>query len=147
MTSSRTLESNKKNASLSTGPRSQRGKLRSKMNARRHGLATRLDDIPEQSSRLERLASILAEGGNSLGAGESRVIAESYLDMQRIRATLHGMLREIFKAQTPEDLKAQLSEIEKIDRYRRRAASRRKTAFKGLTLNKEACQFVQQDQG
>jgi hypothetical protein len=137
MTSNRKLESNKKNASLSTGPRSQGGKLRSKMNARRHGLATHLSDIPEQSCRLERLAAILADGNHLLVADESRVIAECHLDMQRIRATLHGMLREIIKAQTMEDLKAPLSEIEKIDRYRRRAASKRKTALKGLFPNKD----------
>lgn len=136
MTSGRKLESNKKNASLSTGPRSQGGKLRSKMNARRHGLATYLSDIPQQSSRLERLTAILADGIHLL-VEESRLIAECHLDMQRIRATQHGMLREIIKAQTMEELKASLTEIEKIDRYRRRAASRRKTALKGLCPNRD----------
>jgi len=133
MTSSRKLDSNKKNASLSTGPRSQGGKLRSKMNARRHGLATPIGDIPEQSSRLERLAALLAEDSNRLlVAEEPRLIAECHLDMQRIRAIQHEMLREMIEADTIEGQKSSVSEIEKIDRYRRRAASRRKTAFRTL---------------
>jgi hypothetical protein len=138
MTSSRKFESNKKNASLSTGPRSQGGKLRSKMNACRHGLATRLSEIPEQSGRLERLANILAEGSNHLVvAEEARVIAECYLDLQRIRAVRHGAFHEIIRAQTIDDLKSPVSDIAKINRYARRAISRRKTALNRLSQNQE----------
>ena len=123
MRSRRKIESNKKNASLSTGPKSRGSKLRSKMNARRHGLATQLSDIPELAGRLERLIEILAEGKNSpLGAEELKLIAECHIDMQRIRTTQHGMLNQIINAET-EDLKSSVAQIEKIDRYRRRAAS------------------------
>jgi len=138
MTSNRKFESNKKNASLSTGPRSQGGKLRSRMNARRHGLATRLSDIPEQAGKLDRLCAILAEGSNHLlAAEEARVIAEYHLDLQRIRAARLGVFHEIIKAQTMDDLKSSESGIAKVDRYARRAVSRRKTALKGLFSNQD----------
>jgi hypothetical protein len=138
MTSNRKFESNKKNASLSTGPRSQVGKLRSKMNAFRHGLATCLNDIPEQSDKLERLAAILSEGSDDLRvAQEARVIAECHLDLQRIRVVQRGAFLEISKAQTIEDLKSPIAEITKIGRYSRRAVSRRKTALNSLTPKQE----------
>lgn len=133
MTSSRKIESNKKNASWSTGPRSLGGKLRSRMNARRHGLATQLRDIPEQADRLEQLATILAEGKNNLLATEElQLIAECHIDMQRIRAAQHGLLHQIITAESEEDLKSSLSAVEKIDRYRRRAVSKRKKSLKIL---------------
>ena len=83
---------------------------------------------------MERLTAILVEGTNDfLVAKEARVIAESHLEMQRIRVVQHGAFHEIIGAQPINDLKSQVSDIAKIDRYARRAVSRRKTA---LTLPK-----------
>ena len=108
------------------------------MNARRHGLATRLSDIPEQSDKLDRLSAILAAGSNDLlTAEEARVIAEYHLDLQRIRAVRLGVFHQIIKAQTVDDLKSSESEIAKVNRYARRAVSRRKSALKGLFPNQD----------
>jgi len=118
------------------------------MNARRHGLATPISDIPEQSSRLERLAALLAEDNNHLlVAEEPRLIAECHLDMQRIRAIQHEMLREMIEADTIEGQKSSVSEIEKIDRYRRRAVSRRKAAFRRLFLSVESLRILELGRG
>src|ERR1700692_1998152 len=90
MTSIRKIESNKKNASRSTGPRTPGGKLRSSNNAHRHGLATRVDADPEVKIGIERLAAVLAEGSDDFGLAEqSRFLAERHFDLQRIRAARH----------------------------------------------------------
>ena len=79
MTSITKIESNQKNASRSTGPRTPGGKLRSSNNARRHGLATRVDADPEVRIGIERLAAILAAGSDDLGLAEqSRILAECH---------------------------------------------------------------------
>jgi hypothetical protein len=103
------------------------------MNARRHGLATRLSDIPEQAGRLDRLSAILAEGSSHfLAAEESSIIAEFHLDLQRIRVVRLGVFHRAIKAQTMDDLISLESEIAKVNRYARRAVSRRKMALKEL---------------
>jgi hypothetical protein len=84
VTSARKIESNKRNASRSTGPRTPGGKLRSRNNARRHGLATRIEDDPEAQGRIEDLTTILAEGSNEFEHVErSRTLAECYFDLRR----------------------------------------------------------------
>jgi hypothetical protein len=69
------------------------------MNARRHGLAIPLRDIPEQFEKLERLAAILSKGsGDLLLAEQSSIIAECHLELQRIRAVQRGLFQDIFEA-------------------------------------------------
>ena len=103
------------------------------MNARRHGLAIRLGDVPEQFEKLEHLVAILGEGSTDfLVTQQAWIIAECHLELRRIRAVQRGLFHEIFTAKTVDDLGSKVSEIAKIGRYARRSASRRKTALNKL---------------
>jgi hypothetical protein len=97
MTSLRKLQANRANARTSTGPRSAAGKLRSARNARRHGLS-----VPVWSDReLSADARILALEIAGLDAAPelrqlARVIAESQIDLKRVRQARHYMIASRF---------------------------------------------------
>jgi hypothetical protein len=133
MTSIRKIESNKRNASRSTGPRTPGGKLRSRNNARRHGLATPLEYDFEAIKRIEGLTAILEEGGDNTSRQieQSRVIAECYFDLRRIRAARHDVFATIHDLEnaTGRDFEIALRAMESIGRYERRALSKRRRAL------------------
>jgi hypothetical protein len=131
MTSIRKIESNKCNASRSTGPRTPRGKLRSRTNARRHGLATRLEDDFSVNEGIACLAAILAEGRDDFGrSDQSRILAECHFDLQRIRAARHDAFLTVGDLENVSlrDFEVALRAIDLIGRYERRAFSKRKRA-------------------
>jgi hypothetical protein len=103
------------------------------MNARCHGLATRLSDIPDQLGKLEQLIVILAQGSSNWSVfEEARVVAECHLDLQRIRTVRYGFFQDVMEAETVDEQKSALSKIAKVDRYACRSVSKRKTALKKL---------------
>src|SRR5229473_8593273 len=127
MTSARKIESNKNNASRSTGPRTPGGKLRSCQNARRHGLATRIEDDPEAKCGIECLAAILAQGADDFERIEqSRVLAECHFDLRRIRAArfeAFSAMNDLENA-SRDDFEKALRAMASISRYERRAFSK-----------------------
>lgn|SRR5258708_5078104 len=133
MTSTRKIESNKSNASRSTGPRTPGGKIRSRNNAYRHGLATRIDHNPDVKARIGRLAAILIEESDDLSSVERFLgIAECHFDLQRIRSARYEVftMRGDFENLDSNELQAAVREIDRIGRYERRALSKRKRASK-----------------
>lgn len=135
MISHRKLKANKRNASLSTGPRTVGGKLRSRNNALRHGLATPIDNDPIAAKNIERLAQILAGFSNDFWRNEhARTVAQCYFNMRRIHTVRTTVLHRIGELEA-----ASISEhafvaeaIEKINRYERRVLSTRRKAFQAL---------------
>ena len=135
MTSIRKIESNKRNASRSTGPRTPGGKLRSRDNARRHGLATRIEDDPGAKAGIECLAAILAEGSENYERIEkSRVLAESQFERRRIRTARYEVFLSIndMKNVSINDFQIAMRAIDAISRYEKRALSKRKQALRNL---------------
>jgi hypothetical protein len=133
MTSARKIESNKRNASRSTGPRTAGGKSRSRSNARRHGLATRLEDDLAEREKIEDLAAILAEGSDDFGRIEqSRVVAECYFDLNRIRAARHDafLTTADLENASVSAFDDALRAIASISRYETRALSKRRQALR-----------------
>jgi DNA repair protein RadC len=130
MISNRKLESNKRNASRSTGPRTPGGKLRSRNNARRHGLATHVEDDVEAAAGIELLAAILSEGTDDFGQIEhSRFVAECHFDLRQIRAARHDVFKTMHDLgnASSNDFESALRAIDRIGRYERRARSKSKT--------------------
>ncbi len=125
MTSARKRAANAKNARRSTGPRTAAGKARSARNALAHGLRVTVLSIDRLAPEVETLARKIA----GVGANETRRalavrIAEAQVDLDRIRR-----LREDLLADVLTDGQA-LRDLARIDRYERRALSRRKFAIR-----------------
>jgi hypothetical protein len=127
----RKIESNTRNASRSTDPRTMAGKLCSRKNALRHGLAAPI----EQSDGIDDLAAILAEGDEGCcRTQQSRVIAECHFDLQRIQAARYDVLLmvENFDIGNSVDLERALVAMEKINRYETSTLSKRRRVLKPL---------------
>ncbi len=130
MTSERKIASNRKNAKKSTGPRTEAGRATSRHNAHRHGLATGIGSDPALRDDIEILAKLLAGGRENIGEF-AREAAEAHLDLARIRkirAGLYARMRFFGDAST-EDLMNAAEQFARLERYERRAFSRRKRAM------------------
>jgi hypothetical protein len=111
------------------------GKLRSRNNALRHGLATRIDDDLAAAQNIERLARILAGFSNDFSRSEqARTIAECYFDMQRIHAARTAVLQRVGELEAADIAEHTLAAraVEKINRYERRVLSKRRKALQAL---------------
>jgi len=129
MTSDRKIAANRRNAKKSTGPRTETGRRRSRLNALRHGLAVAIGSQPAFSEDIERLARALVGGGP---ANEfARQAAEAEIELLRIRKVRASQFNAIAgNPDAPPQAYAELAEnLAKLERYERRAFSRRKRAL------------------
>ena len=131
MTSERKIAANRKNAKKSTGPRTEAGRATSRQNARRHGLATGIGSDPALRDDIEILAKLLADGRENIGEF-AREAAEAHLDLARIRKIRAGLYARMrfFDAASTEDLMALAEQFARLERYERRAFSRRNRALR-----------------
>jgi hypothetical protein len=134
MTTSKQIEANRRNALRSTGPRSQQGKARVAKNALRHGLSVPLAAFPEPDEAVKRLTGIIARNDdNAASLDAASRIAEATLDLQRVRAAKQPLMEKLTAAVDGESggvLMATLNALKRLDRYERRALSRRKAAVR-----------------
>ena len=127
MTSDIKVASNQENAKNSTGPKSDAGKRRAARNALSHGLAVPVSNIAALQSDIETLALSIARASGEKAITElSRQAAEAQLEILRIRSVRAA----IFATETSYDeLNNRLASLE---RYERRAFSRRKRALRAM---------------
>jgi hypothetical protein len=138
MTSERKAASNRKNAQKSTGPRSGRGRRHSRRNALRHGLAIAIGSDPSFGEDINVLAKALmgASGEQNLGDFVLQV-AEAEIDLLRIRKLKASRFKTVLgNPETKLEDYSELNEsLAKLDRYERRAVSRRKRALRSMRQN------------
>lgn len=129
MTSERKVVSNRKNAQKGTGPRSELGRQRSRRNAMRHGLAIAIGSDPSFSNDIENLTTALASGRAGQVVQEfARQVAEAHLDLVRIRKLRAERLVAVV-GNPDAKLEAYSRLDENLERYERRAFSRRRRAL------------------
>jgi hypothetical protein len=146
MTSPQQLASNRANAQKSTGPSSKGGKARSASNALKHGLAALVPFDTDTATQIASLARSLVgdQVRNAPVWMYAQQIAEAELDLVRIRqARAQAWNQQAAEWANPtgrrlpderaiQAYKALCSLLAKIDRYERRALSRRRTAIRAL---------------
>jgi hypothetical protein len=134
MTSDRQLAANRRNAKKSTGPASVSGKRRSRENALRHGLAIDVDRDPSLRADADRMAQVLShareEPSISLTTQDAAAAEIDLLRIGKIRASIFDAFHK--SERSLQGLTRLNEELKKLDRYERRAFSRRRRALNAV---------------
>ena len=136
MPSDQQVAANKKNAKKSTGPRSKTGRAISRRNALRHGLAINVRADPAVHDDIERLAKVLSPSDDAQDRSENvRAAAEAQFDLLRIRRIRAWLFETLYfgKPATSDSLAKLTDELARLERYERRAFSRRRCALQSLS--------------
>ncbi|MBX9843722.1 MAG: hypothetical protein K2Z80_18125 [Xanthobacteraceae bacterium] len=140
MTVPRQLTANRRNARRSTGPRTASGKRSAAVNALRHGLSIPVFADAALATEVAELAERIANGSADPEVRQrARDVAAAQVDVERVRQARHAAIaRPAPGASITEDrseaMREQIQELWALDRYERRAMSRRKSAITALQI-------------
>ena len=133
--SERKIAANRSNAKKSTGPRSKAGRQASRRNALRHGLAIDIRTDPAYHDDIEQLAKMMSRASGRQSVSDSaRDAAEAVLDLFRMRKIRASLFETIYFSDTaaPDRLTELNDNLAKLERYERRAFSRRNRAMRAM---------------
>jgi hypothetical protein len=150
MTSDSKLAANRRNSRRSSGPRTVPGKLTVSRNALRHGLAAATLREVGIAAGVDRLATAIGgENADNAQREQALVVAESELTLLRVRAVRTSIFEQLLVATGPADAQepseqlrgrqrtgligsSHFEQLRRLERYERRAFSRRQGAIRTL---------------
>jgi hypothetical protein len=160
MTSQKQLAANRRNARRSTGPRTAQGKEKSRLNSLRHGFSSakavvfteEMDDLyrslwedfdPDAAILAAARAAVVADFELRRVRLARRLLHERFLEAQLLErknaeATMPSnrimadLVKTYFQLFPRDRAKLSLTELERYERYERRAFSKRNTALMDL---------------
>ena len=131
MFNGRKRKSNRSNAKASTGPNTARGKAHAAQNARRHGLSLSVFSDPALSEKAKMLArQIVGERTDEATYQLACRVAEAEIDLLRVRQARQQFLSRPECTDQLSSILTQANWLLRLDRYERRALSRRKFAIR-----------------
>ncbi len=137
--SSRKIAANQRNAQLSTGPRTAKGKARSKLNSLLHGLAATPAWTIAVDADVERLAvEITGPKPDPCRWHIALIAAQAELTLRKVRAVRFRLIVELSAEPTIKPSKEsrkstnRWTNLRQLDRYEQRALSRRDRALRLL---------------
>jgi hypothetical protein len=136
MTSMSKIESNRRNACRSTGPRTAAGRLKSSRNALRHGLSSLRRPDPAAGEAVRNLAASLCRPNEVPGqVVNAYTLAEAEVMLERVRKAVAMAVDQLVTALDEGDdtdmsfVGAQTSRLWILDRYERQALKGRNRAI------------------
>jgi hypothetical protein len=144
MTAATKILTNQPNARANTHPKSATGKARSSANARRHGLAVPIWSDPALAAEATALAKHIAGAAASARVMDHAIeVADAQIEVVRVRRWRLDLMRQRLSDLADSDgpdlkykkalIVARLApQLQSLDRYERRAVSRRNRAIQSL---------------
>jgi len=148
MATDKQIAANRRNGALSRGPKTAAGKARSSRNALKHGLAIPITRDPATAGKIRRAAGQMASSAVGDSIRNAQIAAEASFDLARVRAVFWAAFArtsisytsnaaEICETCSTGSGKSAApirtwAELDKLDRYERRAFSRRSRALRAL---------------
>jgi hypothetical protein len=136
MATDRQIAANRRNGSLGRGPKTSAGKARSSRNALKHGLSIPVSRDKTLRRKIAVLARILAQSEAGNVFGQARAAAEAEFELARARAVMEAVLTRAGNTAEWNGGPGQgtalikvLPKLQRLERYERRAFSKRKRAL------------------
>ena len=143
MATDKQIAANRRNGALSRGPKTAVGKARSSRNALKHGLAIPITRDRATALKIRRAARQMAPSAVGDSVRNAQTAAEANFELTRVRAAIEAAVARMsighmsHGAETcstgfGESAAPILETLDKLDRYERRAFSRRSRALRAL---------------
>ena len=139
MATDKQIAANRRNGALSRGPKTAVGKARSSRNALKHGLAIPITRDRATALKIRRAARQMSPSAAGDAIRNAQIAAEAHFELARVRAAFWAAFARMSISHTYGTGSEKsavpirtLVDLNKLDRYERRAFARRRRALRDL---------------